>query len=311
VVAAWRSPRLEPDPVGSARRTLLLRLLRGLPPGTGVPTARLGAWAFDRHRLLDPAAVDTVVADLVTLGVVEAGDGGVVGLSAAGRALCDDLDELSEVLAQGTDHFVVQPDHSVIAPPGLRPAVLERLARLADLESEGGASVWRLSAVKIAREAARRDDGEVASFLAAHSSVPVPAAVHRFVEDCASSASPVTVGPAGCVVTSADHLAVAEAARHRAARLTVVAPGVAVSPLPEARVAEILLGRGVLLTARAGAAGAAGEGAPPPPPAPVWMVPHRPAGEHVPPPGPLVLDAGRTACLAERLAGASPGRSRP
>ena len=214
---------------------------------------------------------------------------------------------MAELLAQGSDQFIVQPDHSIIAPADLNPAVAQRLGRLADLESEGGATVWRLSALKLAREATRASAGELVGFLRQHSSVAVPAVIERFVEDCVAQSSPVLVGPAGCVIT-ADVAAVADAARHRAAKLTVLAPGVAVSPLAPAKVMQILQAKGVVLaelgdahttTDLARSANPAGSATTTPGMREVstWDVPHLPRGDALAPPLPLRIGAKAIAAI--------------
>ena len=323
VVNAWLAPTVRSDERSSVQRVMVLSLLDRIPAGQGVALDQLGAWAVDRHRLLDTDLVHQTLGELARLGVVDAGlappkapsrgdhqaggAAGLVTLSTAGRALGESIGRVAELLAQGSDQFIVQPDHSIIAPADLNPAVAQRLGRLADLESEGGATVWRLSALKLAREATRASAGELVGFLRQHSSVAVPAVIERFVEDCVAQSSPVLVGPAGCVIT-ADVAAVADAARHRAAKLTVLAPGVAVSPLAPAKVMQILQAKGVVLaelgdahttTDLAGSAHTAGSATTTPGMREVstWDVPHLPRGDALAPPLPLRIGAKAIAAI--------------
>lgn len=321
VVWAWADPEVHPDLATAHRRQVLLALLQRLPDGHGVGAAELPGWAHDEHHLLFPPVVDQVLAELVALGLVETAADGTVGLSAAGRAVCGDLDALAPVLGGDADHFVVQPDHSIIAPPDLNAAVAERLRRIAELESSGGAQVWRLAAGRIAREAARTHVADVVAFLHTHSSVSVPSAVERFVGDCARAATPLRVQSVGCVITADDPAALADAARIRPAKLTVIAPGVAMSPLSEAKVVEILLGKGVLLAQAPAPSDAASTATPGPARgraaarqtvrlAPQWIAPHRAPDAPTEPVGP-VLPACTAASIdrvAARLAADGPHR---
>ena len=101
----------------------------------------------------------------------------------------------------------------------MAPDVVAQLMRYADLESEGGASVWRLSARRLAQAAPTTSPEEVQRFFADGSSVPVPDAVLRFVDDAMGSVSPVTVTEVGCVITAADPMVISDAARHKPAKL--------------------------------------------------------------------------------------------
>lgn len=305
-----------------AARVLVLDLLCGLPDGHGAPASELGRWAADRHQLLRGDVVDDVVGALLHLGVATA-SGGAVGLSEAGRAVLHDRAALATLLEAGASTFVCQPDHSVIAPADLQPAVLEQLRRIARLESDGGATVWRLDASAIAREASRRSGEQLVAFLHEHSSVPVPASVERFVLDSARIVAPLTVSPVGCVVTGADPVALADAARVKAAKLTVLAPGIATSPLSQDKVTEVLLGKGIALTAPAGSSGGTGADATPgalpalDPSAvtPIWFVVHRPIGEPLPAVGDIGAGIGprRHASAAAQFTGRGKpgGRGRP
>ena len=107
--------------------------------------------------------------------------------------------------------------------------------------------MWRLSARRLAQAAPTTSPEEVQRFFADGSSVPVPDAVLRFIDDAMGSVSPVTVTEVGCVITAADPMVISDAARHKPAKLTVVAAGVATSPLTAARVRDVLATRGVIL----------------------------------------------------------------
>lgn len=275
-----------------ASAPLVLNLLCELPANEGASLAAFTRWATDRHRQLHPQTVTDIVGACAHLGLIPA-PGGHVGLLPAGRAVCHSLEELDRCLSGGADTFVCQPDHTIIAPGDLQPALSEQLRRIATVESEGGATVWRLNAAAIGREALRVPVGQIVAFLHAHSSVPLPPSVERFVLDSGRTASPVQVCAVGCVVTGPDPATVADAARVKAAKLTVLAPGVAVSELSLDKVREVLVARGIVLAPSGavvrsdapqdgGAASAALPTIDPAVVAPTWMINYRPLGEALP-----------------------------
>jgi hypothetical protein len=70
------------------------------------------------------------------------------------------------------------------------------------------------------------------AFLTDHAAVPVAPVVAQLLTDVERQRSGLTARSAGTVVTADDVLGLAQAVRVRAARLTLVAPTVAVSDLP-------------------------------------------------------------------------------
>ena len=55
-----------------------------------------------------------------------------------------DLDEINEDLPKPVDHILIQSDHTAIAPGPLEHEIAQELAILAEIESRGGATVYRL-----------------------------------------------------------------------------------------------------------------------------------------------------------------------
>lgn len=75
---------------------------------------------------------------------------GVTGqgaLSIYGQLLIsgDDLDVINEDMPKTVDHILIQSDHTAIAPGPLEHEVAQVLAIIADVESRGGATVYRFS----------------------------------------------------------------------------------------------------------------------------------------------------------------------
>src|SRR6476620_6080093 len=130
-----------------------LTVLAEYPPGSGLAPDDLVAllrWRTPRRadRL---APVPGMLDEAARLGVLV---GGV--LSTAGRGLLSSgedgaADGMRGLLPEPVDHVLAQPDLSLIAPGPLVSDLADTLATVADVESSGGATVFRVSESSIRR----------------------------------------------------------------------------------------------------------------------------------------------------------------
>jgi hypothetical protein len=93
---------------------------------------------------------------------------------------------LAEAMPPAVDEFLLQPDLTAVVPGPPSPALAEALAMVADLESSGGAQVWRLTpdSIRRAMDAGASSD-ELAALLRTRSRTPVPQALTYLIEDTA------------------------------------------------------------------------------------------------------------------------------
>ena len=156
---------------------------------------------------------------------------------------------LAAVLPQPVDHVLLQADLTAVAPGPLEPDLARELGLLADVESTGGATVYRFSDRSVRRALdAGRSAAEVQAFLERTSRTPVPQALHYLVEDVGRRHGQVRVGSAQTYIRSDDVGALAALAADRRAaplRLRQLAPTVLVSPAPPASVLETLRDTGL------------------------------------------------------------------
>ncbi len=220
------------------RRTVL-DLLAGAPEGAVADPAALGAAV--RHRAPRGAAVAalpalaTVLDEAAWLGLV-----GLGALGAPGRALAlGDHATAAEVLAAllppPVDRVLLQADLTAVAPGPLVREVEDDLALLADVDSRGGATVFRFSSASVRRALdAGRDADDVLRRLAEISSTPVPQPLDYLVRDTARRHGRLRVGAAAAYLRSDDEAALTELLvdpRAGALRLRRLAPTVLVSGL--------------------------------------------------------------------------------
>ncbi|WP_405488673.1 helicase-associated domain-containing protein [Nocardia sp. NBC_00511] len=226
-------------------RRAVLDLLAEFPPGTEVSTADLAralAWRqprWRRHYRLD--AVAATLAEAQALGLVARG-----AVSSAGRALLhgspeDAESEMAAALPTPVDHVLVQADLTVIAPGPLTPELQDRVSLVADVESAGAATVYRISDLSVRRALdAGATAAELHHLFTTHSRTPVPQSLTYLIDDVARRHGRLRAGMAQSFVRSEDPALLAEVLAAPVAgelALRAVAPTVAIS---QASLSEVL-----------------------------------------------------------------------
>jgi hypothetical protein len=191
-----------------ALRLQLLQLLDQLPPGhtPSSPEAvlnRLG-WLAPRRASANRAQAATILSEAAALGIT--GYGAVPGYSralvdgaetGAARAEVNATDALSAALPDSVDEFLLQPDLTAVVPGPPTPELQRELALAADLESTGGASVYRIGPSSLRRSLdAGRTGSDLFQFFTDKSRTPVPQALQYLINDVATQHGRVRAGPA-------------------------------------------------------------------------------------------------------------------
>lgn len=189
-------------------RHRVLNLLADLPEGASPdPDTLLDRLAWERPV----RGTSDLRARLAHWTLTEAEVLGVTGrgaLSAFGRALLEGSDPaplLAPLLPEPVDHVLLQADLTAVAPGPLRRPLAGVLATLADVESKGGATVYRFTPGSVRRAL---DAGHTASdlhaFLAEHSRTPVPQPLAYLIDDVARRHGHLRVGAASSYVRCDD-----------------------------------------------------------------------------------------------------------
>ncbi|KQW48694.1 hypothetical protein ASC77_08125 [Nocardioides sp. Root1257] len=264
LVAAWlESPRLpglvgSRDPAGKTwnalapelsgvhqveTRLLTLGVLDDLAPGTvlatgtGVPSLRSRVeWLRPRRPRTRADQVVWAVDEATALGVAALG-----GLATyAHLLLAGERDKagagLAALLPTPVDHVLLQADLTAVAPGPLESQLARQLQLLADVESRGGATVYRFTPGSVRRAL---DTGwsavELHEFIASVSRTPVPQPLTYLVDDTARTFGSVRVGHAEAFLRADDEAALVELLHHpKAASLGLrrLAPTVIISTTP-------------------------------------------------------------------------------
>ncbi|MFE7513492.1 helicase C-terminal domain-containing protein, partial [Streptomyces sp. NPDC057540] len=134
--------------------------------------------------------------------------GGRVELSvAAGRAAT----LLAPLLPEAVDHVLLQADLTAVAPGPLRRPLADALAVLADVESKGGATVYRFTPGSVRRALdSGRSASDLHDFLTAHSRTPVPQPLAYLIDDVARRHGHLRIGAASAYVRCDDDTVLGE-----------------------------------------------------------------------------------------------------
>ena len=112
---------------------------------------------------------------------------------------------LDAALPEPVDHVLLQADLTAVAPGPLRPDVARELSLAADVESRGGATVYRFTPASVRRALdAGRTGEELLRTLVEHSRTPVPQPLEYLVADTARRYGRLRVGAAGAYVRAED-----------------------------------------------------------------------------------------------------------
>ena len=195
--------------VAPAVRAAVLADLAELPVGTATTTESLSA----RLRWQAPRRGGRLQDDLVTWTVEEARALGLAtggALAGHGRLLAAGdgpaaVTALGAALPQPLDHVLLQADLTAVAPGPLEAALARSLRLVADVESTGGATVYRFTESTVRRAFdAGWTAGDVSGLLARHSRTPVPQPLTYLIDDVGRRHGRVRVGAASSFVRCDD-----------------------------------------------------------------------------------------------------------
>ena len=248
IVGEWTRPTDETmsDQLLANRHLLLWELL-SLEPDVGwADGEQVESWIDDRYLPVgNAAAVRSCLADLVVLGLIPE-DGEPIALTALGRLALTNSDQVTSATFGSAEQAVVQADHTIVAPPDLDPDIAARLARIADIESDGGAHVYRLSEGLITTAVQNGDNAEeICEFLEQLSPAPIPDTVRRLVEDAAKRVGRIKVMAATTVVVTTDPADLVTACALKATKLEAVSPTVAITSVAASKVRAALERKGL------------------------------------------------------------------
>ncbi|MFC4471874.1 helicase C-terminal domain-containing protein [Streptomyces xiangluensis] len=210
-------------------RHRVLALLAALPEGGSAAADSLIARLHWERPVRNPESqtrTDDLRARLARWALSEAELLGITGrgaLSTHGRALLATPPEapltgaelaaaasragrvLAPLLPAPLGHVLLQADLTAVAPGPLERPLADMLGVLADVESKGGATVYRFTPGSVRRALdAGRSASDLHAFLASHSSTPVPQPLTYLIDDVARRHGHLRIGAASAYVRCDD-----------------------------------------------------------------------------------------------------------
>ena len=257
-VLAVLSPDLErPGVPGDRRRTLeaLAAVPEGHAPTRDSVATRL-VWAAPRRggRMRD-RVLGWSLSEAEALGVTGRG-----ALTSYARYLLDGDERsaakgLGALLPEPLDHVLVQPDLTVIAPGPLQRDLAHDIGLVGDVESTGGATVYRISDTSIRRALdAGRSAADLHDLFTTKSKTPIPQGLTYLIDDTARRHGRLRVGTSTSYVRCDDEALLSEVLASKAGallRLRRLAPTVITSTAPTEQVLEVLRQQGYAPAAEA------------------------------------------------------------
>ncbi|GCD43693.1 helicase C-terminal domain-containing protein [Streptomyces paromomycinus] len=214
------------------------------PPATDDLRSRIARWTLAEAELLGitgRGALATHTRVLLEAGADTAPTGAE---DPAARAAFF----LAPLLPEPLDHVLLQADLTAVAPGPLERPLADALGVLADIESKGGATVYRFTPASVRRALdAGRSAAELRSFLTAHSRTPVPQPLAYLIDDVARRHGRLRIGAASAYVRCDDDALLTEILADRRAvalGLRRLAPTVLASAAPPEQLLEGLRAMG-------------------------------------------------------------------
>ena len=186
-------PELDRAGIASMRKVTLNILAQNLEQDPDIKNLQeIIAWQMPQR--FNAEYIEWTLREAEWLGLTGQG-----ALSEFGRALLNEEENLGveNALPKPVDHILIQADNSAIAPGPLTVELSNMIGTIADIESRGGASVYRFSESSIRRGLDHGQTGEqIKDFLKKTSKTPVPQPLEYLINDVAKRHGRLRVGSA-------------------------------------------------------------------------------------------------------------------
>ena len=194
-------PELDRAGISSMRKVTLSILAKNLESDPVIKNLQdIIAWQMPQR--FNAEYIEWTLREAEWLGLTGQG-----ALSEFGIAFLNGSDDLGveRALPKPVDHILIQADNSAIAPGPLTVELSNMIGTIADIESRGGASVYRFSESSIRRGLDHGQTGEqIKDFLKKTSKTPVPQPLEYLINDVAKRHGRLRVGMAQTYIRCED-----------------------------------------------------------------------------------------------------------
>ncbi|MEI7659358.1 MAG: helicase C-terminal domain-containing protein [Actinomycetes bacterium] len=187
----------ELDRVNAAKVRALTLAILSENPGTAPDTASFNdvlTWRAPvrRNSSLQEELASWTLREAEWLGITGQGAISTYGVEFLTE---NDLSLINADLPKTVDHILIQSDNTAIAPGPLEHEISQQLAIMAEIESRGGATVYRFSEATIRRALDHGKTGdEIKAFLTKTSKTPMPQPLEYLIADVAKKHGKLRVG---------------------------------------------------------------------------------------------------------------------
>jgi len=194
-------PELDRAGIASMRKITLNILSQNLELDPNIKTLQeIIAWQMPQR--FNSEYIEWTLREAEWLGLTGQG-----ALSEFGKAFITGSEDfgVENALPKPVDHILIQADNSAIAPGPLTVELANMIGTIADIESRGGASVYRFSESSIRRGLDHGQTGEqIKDFLKKTSKTPVPQPLEYLINDVAKRHGRLRVGTAQSYIRCED-----------------------------------------------------------------------------------------------------------
>ena len=200
-------PELDRAGISSIRRSTLALLAANPESDPDISTLQsLIKWQTPQR--FNGEFIEWTLREAEWLGITGQG-----AISTFGIALLNNLEDLGveAALPKPVDHILIQADNSAIAPGPLTIEVSNVIGTIADIESRGGATVFRFSESSIRRGLDHGQTGDqIKDFLKKTSKTPMPQPLEYLINDVAKRHGRLRVGTAHAYLRCEDEGLIAQ-----------------------------------------------------------------------------------------------------
>ena len=200
-------PELDRAGIPALRRTVLSILQRNLEIDPA-PESISALLKWSAPQRFNKDYIEWTLREAEWLGLTGQG-----ALSTFGNALINGDEDLGiqSALPKPVDHILIQADNSAIAPGPLTLELANMIGTIADIESRGGATVYRFSEASIRRGLDHGQTGDqIKDFLKKTSKTPVPQPLEYLINDVAKRHGKLRVGTASTYLRCEDEGLIAQ-----------------------------------------------------------------------------------------------------
>lgn len=232
-------------------RSLTLELLQENRDGAPTPESLIAMAQWRRpQKRTNGIAIDYISFTLRECEWLGISGQGVISSYGLAFLAGGELSQIDKDLPQEVDHILIQSDNTAIAPGPLAQEIAQDMALIADVESRGGATVFRFTDSTIRRALDHGKTGDdITKFLKRISKTPMPQPLEYLIADVAKKHGKLRIGATTSFIRCEDQAVIVSILNDKkldGLGFRKIAPEVLISDLEVEDAANVLRSAGYL-----------------------------------------------------------------